>query len=126
MTPGSHFGLDLSDNAQELALLEAKADSLKTFLQLDPQDNLGARSIVNLFASQFVTVAIIKKSERDELYKTFPEFKRRMQLMNRVLFQLGLVSLEQNARLYDLEISKQSFEKVQIENISTSTKERYS
>lgn len=57
-------------------------------------DNFDDRSIVSIAANSLVTVGILKPKERERLYSAFPQFKQRMQFMNRILFMMGKVSLE--------------------------------
>ncbi len=74
-------------------------ERVRTEFKMDfASDNFDNRSIINLVSSSIVTVGVLKRKERDLLYHAFPEFKRRMQLMNRVLFQLGKTSLEKHTK----------------------------
>lgn len=49
-------------------------------------DNFDNRSIVNIVANSIVTVGVIHEYNLELLYQAFPQFKQRMQFMNRVLF----------------------------------------
>ncbi len=99
LTRGSHFGLDLSNDFSEREEILKYDERVRTEFKMDfASDNFDNRSIINLVSSSIVTVGVLKRKERDLLYHAFPEFKRRMQLMNRVLFQLGKTSLEKHTK----------------------------
>lgn len=99
---------------------------MRTEFKMDfASDNFDNRSIVNLVSSSIVTVGVLKQKDRDLLYQAFPEFKKRMQFMNRVLFQLGKVSLEKHTQQNRLQISKFFCKNLQLNNIMFSTQEKY-
>jgi hypothetical protein len=99
LTRGSNFGLDLSNDFSERDEISEYDERVRTEFKMDSaSDNFDNRSIINLVSSSIVTLGVLKKKDRDMLYHAFPEFKRRMQFMNRVLFQLGKTSLEKHTK----------------------------
>ena len=51
LTQGTHFGLDLSDDAEEVKQISKYDRRLKGNFQMDPTDNLNNRSLVNIFTN---------------------------------------------------------------------------
>lgn len=99
LTRGSHFGLDLSNDFSERDEISQYDERVCDEFKMDfASDNFDNRSIINLVSSQIVTVGVLKREDRDLLYHAFPGFKRRMQYMNRVLFELGKTSLEKQTK----------------------------
>ena len=126
LTQGSHFGLDLSNDFKEREEIWAFDERVRTEFKMDfAADNFDNRSIVNLVSSSIVTVGVLKQKDRELLYKAFPEFKRRMQFMNRVLFQVGKVSLEKHTKQNQFENSKYYCKNLQLNNIMFSTQDSY-
>ena len=126
LTQGSHFGLDLSIDFGEREKIRQYDERLRTDFKMDyASDNFDSRSIVNLVSSSIVTVGVLKQKDRDLLYQAFPEFKRKMQFMNRVLFQLGKVSLEKHTKTNQFRNSKYYCKNMQLNNIMFSTYEQY-
>ena len=79
LTPGSHFGLDMSESFEEREELCRFDDRLKTGFKMDfPSDNFENRSIMHLVARSMVTVGILNQKNREILYRAFPGFKLRM------------------------------------------------
>jgi len=126
LTQGSHFGLDLSNDFKEREEICAFDERVRTEFKMDfAADNFDNRSIVNLVSSSIVTVGVLKQKDRELLYQAFPEFRRRMQFMNRVLFQMGKVSLEKHTKQNNFENSKYYCKNLQLNNIMFSTQEQY-
>jgi hypothetical protein len=127
LTAGSHFGLDLSSDFSERDDICSYDPRVCTGFKMDfASDNFDNRSIVNVVSNSIVTVAVISESQRDQLYKAFPNFKQRMQFMNRAMFQLGKLSLERHTEANNFENSKYFCKNLQLDNIMHSTQAIYS
>ena len=125
LTNGSHFGLDLSKMATELEFSDIP-EQFQSILQMDsPKDNFKNKSTVHLVTKSYVTIGVISKSDRKVLYKAYPFLKYKMQMVNRLMFQLGKRNLEQYARSKELDPSRLVCENMILNHITFSTEQTY-
>ena len=126
MTRGSHFGLDLGNSFEDHDELCKFDERLRTEFKMDfPGDNFENRSIVHVVANSQVLVGVLNQPNREILYQAFPRLKMRMQYMNRTLFQLGKVSLENHTKQNHLKNTRTDCRNLQLNDIMLSTKDFY-
>jgi hypothetical protein len=90
-----------------------------------PKDNFKNKSTVHLVTKSYVTIGVISKSDRKVLYKAYPFLKYKMQMVNRLMFQLGKRNLEQYARSKELDPSRLVCENMILNHITFSTEQTY-
>lgn len=78
-----------------------------------------------MVTKSYVTIGVISKANRKVLYKAFPNLKYKMQMVNRLMFQLGKRNLEQYARSKELETSRLTCEDLILNHITYSTEQTY-
>ena len=90
-----------------------------------PSDNFESKSTLHLVTKAYVTIGVISKADRKVLYKAYPFLKYKMQMVNRLMFQLGKRNLEQYARSKDLVPSRLVCKNMILNHITYSNEQTY-
>ena len=106
ISAGSHFGNDLSSDANQLNLAKIVNNQKSKIVMNSIDDNFENKSLLHLVANSFVVVGRITKSDREILYQAYPNWKKMIQTLNRFMFELAKRSLENYMQAEEKHLSR--------------------
>ncbi len=102
---GFHYGNDLSPVLKtKIYVQHLGSDRLE--LQLDPSDNFDSKSLINLVAKSFVVVGDLTKEDYEFIFQAYPSWRKRIQVLNMFLFDIGRASVEKSVKWYNKELKR--------------------
>lgn len=89
------------------------------------EDNFDNRSLLHLVANSFVMVGYISEQDRLQLYHAYPEWKKMIQTLNRLLFETAKVSLQKYCLIKEVSLSRNNCAILLEEHLTFSTFDSY-
>jgi len=104
---GFHYGNDLKKD-KEAKVYVQHLGSDRFDLQLDPSDNFDSKSLINLVAKSFVVVGVLTKEDIEFIFQAYPSWRKKIQVLNIFLLDLGRMSVEKAVNWYNKELNREN------------------